>query len=154
MDSGGVLIDADIEDTFSVRMGWITCNQMDSKLAFISDYELGGLSFTELCRRHQISRSNGYKWLARYKAGGTEGLNERSRRPRHSPQRSHRKTEQLVIDIRKAHPVWGGRKIRKVLENEGMQGDLPPPSMINGILRRHNLLGSGTREGSTQYQRF
>ena len=39
----------------------------------------GGLfSHTELCRRHNISRRTGYKWLERYEAEGPDGLLDRS----------------------------------------------------------------------------
>jgi len=135
-------------------MPWKTCNQMDSKLNFVGDYARGGLTFSELCRRHQISRHCGYKWLRRYEQLGEVGLEEQSRRPHHSPRCSSSELEDRVVRIRKAHPVWGGRKIRKVLCNEGFTGKLPAASTISNILKRHGLLGSGTREGSPDLQRF
>jgi len=135
-------------------MPWKTCNQMESKLEFIADCLRGDLSFSELCRRHQISRTNGYKWLGRYREDGEAGLRERSRRPRSSPTRSGAALERRVLGLRREHPVWGGRKIRKVLENEGFEGSLPAASTVSGILRRHGLLGPGTRQGSASVQRF
>lgn len=41
-----------------------------------------------LCRRFGISRKTGYKWLARYGAGGASALSDRSRRPHVSPART------------------------------------------------------------------
>jgi transposase InsO family protein len=47
--------------------------------------------------------------------------------------------------VRAEHPTWGGRKIRRVLETEGLA---PPPSAstITAILRRHGQL-DGPRAG-------
>jgi len=127
---------------------------MDSKLSFITDYERGGLSFAELCRRHEISRKTGYKWLNRYKLYGEQGLDNASRRPHCSPRRSSTYLEQLVVSIRKEHPAWGGRKIRRILQNQGVNDPLPAASTITGILRRHGLIGAGMREGAKDIQRF
>ncbi|MGB0258947.1 MAG: IS481 family transposase [Coraliomargarita sp.] len=127
---------------------------MESRASFISDYLRDELSFSELCRRHGISRKTGYKWRDRYKESGLQGLLDRSRAPRCSPSRSPEATEQAVLKVREEHPVWGGRKIRRVMANEGFAGSLPAPSTISNILRRHGLLGGGTREGSKPLQRF
>jgi len=135
-------------------MPWKICNQMESRRYFISDHLRGQLSFSELCRRHGISRKTGYKWLTRYKQSGFSGLCDRSRKPRSSPSRSSDGTEQAVLTVRKEHPVWGGRKIRRVMLNEGIEATVPAPSTISNILRRHGLLGCGTREGSKPLQRF
>ena len=126
---------------------------MDSKLAFIEDYERGQLGFSELCRRHQISRPCGYKWVKRYEEEGLEGLEDQSRRPRVSPLRSCEQIEEAVVEIRKSHPVWGGRKIQKVLQRKGYL-DVPAPSTVTNILRRQGLLGPGTREGAADIKRF
>ena len=126
---------------------------MDSKIAFIEDYRRKQLSFAALCRRHGISRTCGYKWVERFRQGGLEGLQELSRRPQTSPLRSSARVEQAVVTVRNRHPVWGGRKIRKVLQREGCR-HVPAPSTVTNILRRHNLLGAGTREGSPNVQRF
>lgn len=51
---------------------------------------------------------------------------------------------EAVIEIRKEHSVWGGRKIRRVLYKEGIpRNDLPAASMITNILPRHHMLGEG-----------
>ena len=135
-------------------MTWKTCNVIEIRESFVSDYLRGGLSFVELCRRHQISRVSGYKWIGRYLRDGESGLSDRSRRPLSSPRRSGMDLEARVVSIRQEHPAWGGRKIRKVLENEGFEGALPAASTVSNILRRHGLLGLGTRQGSRPVERF
>lgn len=126
---------------------------MDSKIAFIEDYQRKQLRFAELCQRHGISRTCGYKWVQRFRKDGLEGLREHSRKPRTSPLRSSDQIERAVVAVREKHPVWGGRKIRKVLQRQGCN-DVPAPSTVTNILKRHNLLGAGTREGSPKLQRF
>jgi transposase InsO family protein len=93
----------------------------------------------ELCQRFGVSRSNGYKWLGRYAVQGRAGLEEQSRRPRNSPGRTVQAIEAEVLAIREQHPVWGGRKIRKVLAEEGL-AYVPSASTITEILRRHDRL--------------
>ena len=95
-------------------------------------------NISELCRRFGVSRSNGYKWLGRYQAEGQAGLEERSRRPRHSPDQTSSELQRRVLDVRSQHPAWGGRKIRKVLEREGLEP--PAASTITEILRRAGVL--------------
>ena len=104
-----------------------------------------GANVRELCRRVGISPQTGYKWLDRYKAAGVEGLADRSRRPLTSPGQTRNRVETTVLAVRKAHPAWGGRKIRKVLQNQGL-ASVPSASTITAILRRHQLL-DGPRAG-------
>jgi transposase len=61
------------------------------------------LSFSELCRRFNISRQTGYKWLERHKTQGVEGLADQSRRPHHSPTRSPDQTVEMVLDLRRQY---------------------------------------------------
>lgn len=129
---------------------------MEARRDFIEDIRRGGLSFSEVCRRHGISRRTGYKWKKRVELRGEElGVLEESRRPHCSPNQTRKEVEQAVVAVRQEHPVWGGRKIRRVLLNEGMSADeVPAASTITGILRRHGLLGEGMRMGSDKIKRF
>jgi transposase InsO family protein len=49
------------------------------------------------------------------------------------------RVEAKVLKIREKHPVWGGRKIRRRLVDLG-NVDVPAPSTITDILRRHGKL--------------
>jgi len=109
---------------------------------------------SELCRRFGISRAKGYKWLRRYQLEGPSGLYDRSRRPHASPRRSDEKTEAEVLRIRaQSNNAWGGRKIARVMERDGF-GDVPAPSTITAILRRHDKLEEGKAEHPGTFQRF
>ena len=73
----------------------------------------------ELCRRFQIARKTGYKWLQRYRSEGAAGLADRSRRPQQSPAETGTELvaailEQKVVGLeaRPDCPVCGGRGLR------------------------------------------
>jgi len=108
---------------------------------------------SELCRRFGVSRSNGYKWLERFAEAGEAGLVERSRRPLASPQQISAALTAHVLAVRAAHPTWGGRKIRRVLENAGQSP--PAASTITEVLRRAGKLdgpGAGEARDWTRFE--
>lgn len=108
-------------------------------------------NIAELARRFGISRPTAYKWLARDAAG--EALQDRSRRPALSPRQTASALELQVVALRRRHPHWGGRKLAQVLRNQG-HGEVPAPSTITHILRRHGLLGIGTQAPAPTFRRF
>ena len=66
-------------------MPWHEESPMSLRQQFIQDAQRKTLSITELCVAYGISRKTGYKWLARYEAGGFSALADQSRRPQTSP---------------------------------------------------------------------
>jgi transposase InsO family protein len=54
-----------------------------------------------LCREAGVSRKTFYKWVARYRAEGLAGLEERSRRPRSSPAQTSVEVEERIVRLRK-----------------------------------------------------
>jgi len=109
-----------------------------------------------LCRRFGISRKTGYKWLGRCTsdpAADRTGLVDRSRRPLTSPGRTEQNIEQMVCDLRRKHPAWGGRKIHTRLKNLEHQ-TVPAPSTITDILRRHQLLDPNESVKHKPFVRF
>jgi len=71
---------------------------------------------TELCARYAISRKTGYKWLARYDAGGRPALHDRSRAPHHCPHKIGAAVAHLLLTARRQHPDWGPEKLLQWLE--------------------------------------
>ena len=59
------------------------------------------LNVAEECRRAGVSRKTFYKWVARYRVGGLEGLEERSRRPRSNPNQTPGEVEDRIVRWRK-----------------------------------------------------
>jgi transposase InsO family protein len=103
-----------------------------------------------LCRRFGVSPTTGYLWLGR--SGLGEGLADRSRRPLTSPLRTPSQVEAQVVAVRLDHPAWGGRKIRRVLQDAGTP--TPSASTITAILRRHQLLDGPGAGAPRAFQRF
>lgn len=134
-------------------MPWREKDKMSLRLEFVMMAQQPGANMRELCRRFKISPTIGYETLARFKEGGVEALAERSRRPHHSPARTATEVEQRVVALRKKHPAWGGRKLRRRLKDLGYE-DLPAPSTITGILHRHDLISAEQSQQSQAWQRF
>jgi len=107
------------------------------RLEFVALASREGANMSELCRRFGISRPAGYMWVERFKAEGLAGLEDRSRRPTSSPGRCSAVIEAAVLAVRDAHPAWGARKIHAVLAG---RDDLPAPSTVHAILRRHGRI--------------
>jgi transposase InsO family protein len=111
-------------------------------------------NISELSHRFGISRNNGYKWLRRFAAEGRDGLAARSRRPLTSPARTDGVVESQVLRVRaESNNAWGGRKIAKVLRSEGWP-EVPSPSTITEILRRHGKLEQSAPAHPGPWQRF
>lgn len=120
------------------------CSKVSHREEFCRLALTAGANIRELCRRFGVSSATAYKWLARYRELGVAGLVERSRRPHASPGRSDPAVEAAVVAVRTEHPTWGGRKIRRVLEWDGLRA--PAASTVTAILRRHGRL-DGPRAG-------
>jgi transposase InsO family protein len=74
---------------------------MDARLIAAVSGSDDGLKVAGLCRQLGISRQSFYKWRARYRLEGLEGLDERSRRPDRSPRRVPSVIEDVVVEYRK-----------------------------------------------------
>lgn len=110
-----------------------------------------GANRRELCRRFGISPQTAYKWLARYANEGKAGLLDRSRRPQSSPVQTPAEVQATVIDLRREHPAWGGRKISRRLQDLGQV--TVAPSTVSSILHRHGLIAAPAAEDKA-WQRF
>lgn len=129
------------------------CSAMSLREEFCRLAMESGANVSALCRSYGISRKAGYKWLRRFEAEGVAGLEGRSRRPRSSPDKTTAEIEAMVLDRRAAYPCWGGRKLKRVLENEGVEG-VPSASTITQILRRNDKLDGPRAGGKRDYVRF
>ena len=136
-------------------MPWHEVSAMSLRLEFVTLAAADGASVRQLCRRLRISPKTGYKWLARYRAGGAAGLADRSRRPAATPGATPADVARAVLDLRDRHPAWGGRKLRRRLLDAGpvAPAAVPAASTVTAILRRHDRLGP--RAGTPRdWQRF
>jgi transposase InsO family protein len=125
---------------------------MDRKEEFVRLALAEGANRRELCRRFGVSWTLAYRLLGRYAAKGRAGLEERSRRPLSSPDRTSDQIEAAVLAVRAEHPAWGGRKIAAVLRRRGLAA--PAPSTVTAILRRHGIELGAFGGGEAKFIRF
>jgi len=86
-------------------MPFIKKTVMEQKIEFILlAKNVSGLRFNGLCKKFNISRKTGYKWLNRYRENGLDGLQEKTRRPSNSPRKCPGEIEDYVIRLRKEDP--------------------------------------------------
>jgi transposase InsO family protein len=109
----------------------------EQRVQFVVAASRRSQSFGSLCQEFGISRPTGYLWLRRYQREGVRGIAERSRRPLASPRRTDTVLEQRVAEVRRRYPDWGARKLRVVLQREGIE---LARNTIHRILLRRDLV--------------
>jgi transposase InsO family protein len=134
-------------------MPWDAMSTQDLRFEFVVEASREGANVRQLCRRFGVSPKTGYKWLQRFGAAGKPGLADLGRRPLTCPRRSEVQIETAALAVRKAHPAWGGRKIRRVLWQQGIANP-PAPSTITAILRRNGVALGQFGGGAAAFTRF
>ncbi len=121
-----------------------------SRIEILEAPDLLGLSVTEVCRRHGISRQTFYAWRRRAEGDGVAAREPRPRRPSPVPGRTPVLIEHHVVLLRRANPRWGARRLRAQLVEHGVV-EPPALSTLHAILHRNGLLAApSTRPGPTQ----
>ncbi|HZN81867.1 MAG TPA: helix-turn-helix domain-containing protein, partial [Mycobacterium sp.] len=121
-------------------MPWLETAPVQQRERFIHDRRLNLYTMTELCARYGVSRKTGYKWLGRFDAGGRQGLQDRSRAPRHCPHRIAEETARLICAARRGHPSWGPDKLLDWLAPRHPGVDWPAVSTAGDLLARRGLV--------------
>jgi transposase InsO family protein len=134
-------------------MPWKSTSIMQNRLEFVRLAEQGEVSVAELCRRFGISRQTGFGYIRRHREQGVSGLFDRSRRPLSSPAKCAAGMEARIVELRAAHPCWGGRKLARRLRDLGV-ADVPAPSTVTEVLRRHGKIDAEEADKHRAYQRF
>jgi transposase InsO family protein len=105
----------------------------------VLDYQRGDETMAELCRQYGIARKTGYLWAARYEVEKLDGLRDRSRAPRRHPNQTPDEVEQRILELRREHPRWGPKKLRKTLSDRDHEVTWPAQSTIGALLKREGL---------------
>jgi transposase-like protein len=132
-------------------MPWREVSAVTLRTEFVLLASQEGANVRALCRRFGISPATAYKWLARYRYAGPTELEDRSRRPHHSPRLTSAEVEAKVLAVRQPHPAWGGRELAAVLDRQD-----PPvlvPQHDHRDPRRNGRL-SGSPRVRHAWQRF
>src|SRR5215210_4542730 len=123
-------------------------------LAVISD----GETVTDVAARFAVHRKTVHGWLAKYEAGGLEGLGDGSHRPRSCPHQVSSVVEVEVARMRHAHPSWGPRRLVFELDRAGVLPvgvAVPSESAVYRALVRLNLIDpSGRRRRDKKWRRW
>jgi transposase InsO family protein len=103
-----------------------------------------GRTVSEVASQWEVSRRTLHRWLARYEGDGLEGLGDGSHRPAHCPHQMPAEVEVLVLEMRRAHPYWGARRIAFELTRKGVQ-PAPSESAVYRCLVRAGVIDPMTR---------
>lgn len=134
-------------------MPWKALSVIDSRREFVRLARSGEVGVAALCRRFGISRQTGFTLLRRHQEGGDAALADRSRRPHDSPRRVPAEIEARILELRAAHPRWGGRKLARRLRDLGVAG-VPVPSTVTEVLRRAGQLDPAEAARHRAFLRF
>jgi putative transposase len=121
-------------------MPWLETDSVTERKKFIIEAQSGLFSHAELCRRHDISRKTGYRWLERYEAEGPDGLEDRSHRPHSSPYVTPACILKAAFELRRRRPRWGAGKIISRLETLHPDWPLPAPQTLHKHFIREGLV--------------
>ena len=103
-----------------------------------------GRTVSEVASQSEVSRRTMHRWLARYEGDGMEGLGDRSHRPAHCPHQMPAAVEVMVLEMRRAHPYWGARRIAFELGRKGVE-PAPSESGVYRCLVRAAVIDPATR---------
>lgn len=117
-------------------MPWKVSGVVEKRREFVSEYESGEWTMTDLCQAYGISRVTGYAVWRRWREQGAAGLEERSREPRWHPNQTAEEIEAEVLGLRARHAKWGPRKLKAWLERERPGVVWPAASRLGELLRR------------------
>lgn len=111
---------------------------MSARQALIFDVN-EGMSVSEAARKHGVARSCAYKWVNRYREYGWTGLEELSRRPELSPDRTCQENVDELVALKKSYPAFGPAKLVAMLEERHGE-HVMAVSTAGEILVRHGLV--------------
>lgn len=130
-------------------MPWKETHVMDQKIKMISDWLSGEYSLSELSRIYEVSRKTLYKWINRYEADESLGLQDRPRKPLTMPRATPPDIIAYILASKTRHAHWGPRKVLAWLRNHYPDKTWPAVSTTSEILKRHGLVKSRRRHHHT-----
>src|ERR1700755_535705 len=101
-----------------------------------------GETVTSVAAGFGVARKTVRGWLAKYEAGGLEGLADGSHRPRSCPHPMPAAAEVALVRLRIGHPTWGPRRLAFELAR---QGHVVSESAAYRALARLNLVDPTAR---------
>ncbi len=111
-----------------------------------------GVPVTEVAERYGVSRQSVHAWLVRYRLEGIAGLEDRSHQVHHHPWRIPAEVEELVCELRRAHPKWGPRRLVFEVGRRGHQ--VTRSSVYRSLVRGGLVEPKSRRRRRKDYRRW
>jgi transposase InsO family protein len=121
-------------------MPWEQTSAMDQRVQFIADWLSGDYLKIELCAAYGISRPTADKWIERYRQGGVNELEERSRAAHSHPNATCEEIREMIVQTKLNHPSWGPTKVLDYLRQRNPAVNWPADSTAGEILKRAGLV--------------
>ena len=118
---------------------------MNLRMRFVTDWQRDCWTMTALCADYQISRKTGYKWVDRFELAGPPGLQDRPRRPAHSPLATAAALVETLVALRMRHPRWGARKLLALAARHDPEAMWPSRSTVCAVLKARGLVAPRPR---------
>src|SRR5260370_40378047 len=123
-------------------MPWKASGVVEERMRFVMEFQRDEGTMTELCREYGISRPTGYALIERFQREGIAGLQDGSRAPLRHPNQTLAKIEEQILELRRARPRWGPKKLQAFLEGKKPGIPWPAPSTMGGMLKREGVRGA------------
>lgn len=123
---------------------------MSERKKFVEAYQTRRYDMTTLCQVYGISRKTGYKFLARFREGGWDALEDRTHEARSHPNETDEAIVEQIIAAKMERPQWGPVTLLESLRRAKPEVEWPAASTAGGILERHGLVKArGTQRRMT-----
>jgi transposase InsO family protein len=106
-----------------------------------------GETVKDVAARWGVSRQTMHAWLAKYEAAGLVGLGDASHRPASCPHQMPAAVEVLVLEMRRARPYWGARRIAFEVARAKVR-PCPSESAVYRALVRAGVIEGRPRRGA------
>lgn len=126
---------------------------MKERLQFIAAVHRKAATFTSVCAAFGIAPKTGYKWLHQFEELGVRGLRDQSRRPHGNNRAIADDIAERLIDLRRENPTYGPKKLVAWLEMNEPEWDVPAPSTVGELLKRHGLVAPRKRRFRRRHPR-
>src|SRR3569832_745476 len=122
-------------------MPWQESRVLEQRIEFVVMARQGERTVADLCRQFGVSRQTAYTRLRRYQAGGVAEMNERSRRPVHSPKKTEDEIVEQLVRWRNEQPDWGAPKLLYQLKQQRPDCEISERT-VHRILQRRGLIAN------------
>lgn len=119
-------------------MPWDIATPMDLRLELMKRLAAGERP-SDLRREYGVTKKTINKYRRRFAQFGAAGLADQSRAPHVIPHRTPPELAALIVAERSAHPTWGPKKLKDILERR-LGRRVPSASTIGDILVRAGLV--------------